>query len=421
MDGAVPATGPRPRAVMVTKYYWPEPIGSAPFCAGLAGHLARGGLEVDVLTSRPHYPGGRVRADYRDGSRDRERHEGVAVHRVVPALFGSGALGRMVSDAAFLLRGGWAVARGRVAAAPLVVSVSPTVLATLLAGFLRTRDSRLVVLVHAIESGLASGLGMVGGRFLQAGIRRLERALLGRADLVLVLSADMRDQLLRIGVEARIEVLPIWVDTERLRPLPRPAGQPFTAMYSGNFGRKQGLMQVVELAAELQRRGSPVRVVLRGDGGQAGELRRAVAERGLGNVEFRPLLPADRLAEGLAEADLHLVPQDPRAADFAVPSKIFAIMAAGRPFLATAGEGSQLWKLQRECDGFRCLPPERPAALADAVEALAADPERLARMGARCREHVVARYSRERVLADFDALLDSLEDAPCRPTLAAVS
>ena len=163
MDGAVPATGPRPRAVMVTKYYWPEPIGSAPFCAGLAGHLARGGLEVDVLTSRPHYPGGRVRADYRDGSRDRERHEGVAVHRVVPALFGSGALGRMVSDAAFLLRGGWAVARGRVAAAPLVVSVSPTVLATLLAGFLRTRDSRLVVLVHDIESGLASGLGMGPG------------------------------------------------------------------------------------------------------------------------------------------------------------------------------------------------------------------------------------------------------------------
>ena len=34
--------------------------------------------------------------------------------------------------------------------------------------------------------------------------------------------------------------------------------------------------------------------------------------------------------------DIHLVPQNPNTAAFAVPSKVFNIMAVGRPFVATA-------------------------------------------------------------------------------------
>jgi len=397
-------------ALVVSKYYWPEPIGSAPYMSAMAEHLAALGVRVQALTARPHYPAGRVWGSYLDGGLDEETRNGVAVRRVPTRVAGGrGALGRLAGDAGFLAQGLLALARRRVGRGAFVVSLSPSILSVLLGGVARRRGGRHVVVVHDIESGLAGGLGMLAGRWLPAVLARLERLLLDRTDLVLVLSEEMRAHLRAAGVRAPIEVLPIWVDTEGLQPLPRPEGDGFRVLYSGNFGRKQGLMQVVGMAAELARRGADIRVVLRGEGGQAAELKAAVERLGLGNVAFLPLLPAERLAEGLAEADLHLVPQDPRAAAFAVPSKVYAIMAVGRPFVATAEPGSQLWRLSDESQGFLCVPPDNPAALAEAVLTLAADRARCTEMGACGRRHVVARFARERVLADFVRLLGALE------------
>ena len=97
--------------------------------------------------------------------------------------------------------------------------------------------------------------------------------------------------------------------------------------------------------------------MLRGRGSQAEHLAAEIAAKGLRNVQIADLLPPERLNAGLAEGDIHLVPQDPDAADFAVPSKIYNIMAAGRPFIATARPDSVLWRLQQECGGFVCVPP----------------------------------------------------------------
>src|SRR5207302_3049200 len=110
----------------------------------------------------------------------------------------------------------------------------------------------------------------------------------------------------------------------------------------GNLGRKQGLGQIIALAAELQERHADIEIILRGRGGEAERLASEIATRRLTNVRITDLLPPEKLSEGLAEGDIHLVPQDPEAADFALPSKVFNIMAAGRPFIATARPGTSL-------------------------------------------------------------------------------
>jgi colanic acid biosynthesis glycosyl transferase WcaI len=146
-------------------------------------------------------------------------------------------------------------------------------------------------------------------------------------------------------------------------------------------------------------------VILRGGGSTEAELRQEVAERGLANVRFEPLLPLERLAEGLAAADLLLVPQDPSASDFAVPSKIYTIMAAGRPMVATAGEGTPLWKLGQACGGIVCVPPRDPKAFARAVLDLMLDGELRAGMGAAARRYAVEEVDRERVLTALAGLM----------------
>lgn len=390
--------------LFITQFYRPELIGSGPFCADLAECLAANGHEIRVVTNLPHYPGRAIFPDYASGV-TREELRGVPVDRLATRVPQSGsARERLLSEGHFLMQASRALASGRVARAPLVLSLCPSIFASLLGNLARAPGGRHVTIVHDIQSGLARGLGMLSGS-LPAALQRLERFVLNRTDLIVVLSDRMRDHLRSAGVSAPIEVFPIWVDVDAIHPLPANGKERPTLVYSGNFGRKQGLDQVLDLAARLRESRPDITIVLRGRGSQAEHLAAEIASRGLGNVRIDDLLPPERLNDGLAEGDIHLVPQDPEAADFAVPSKIYNIMAAGRPFIATARPGSVLWRLQEECGGFVCVPPHDAQRFCDVVTALAADVALRQEMGARARRFVVERCAKQRVLGDLMAVL----------------
>lgn len=392
-------------ALFVTQYYRPESIGSGPFCGDIAEALVARGFHVRVLTTRPHYPDGIVFPPYREGRLDRQRIDGVEVERMRTMLSaGRSTRRRMASEASFFLHGLMAQAAGRFGRPDVVVSLCPSILAVALANRLRRRGARHVALVHDIQSGLAEGLGMTQGRIVRM-LRAVERSALSACDLVVVLSEDMRRRLRDNGITSRILVVPIWSDTEAIRPSPVPPGPARVALYSGNMGRKQGLMQLVDLAEELRARGSGLRVVLRGRGNQAEAIAREIAARSLDNVSLDDLLARERLSEGLAEGDIHLVPQDPAAADFAVPSKIYGIMAAARPFVATAGPGSTLWRLQRKCGAFLCVPPNDSRCFADAVVRLAEDEALRREMGDRGLRYVTVHCGKEKLLGRLMAAI----------------
>lgn len=397
-------TGHTPAHVLfVTQNYYPEPIGSGPYLTDMAEFLARRGTRVRVFTGRPHYPPGIAYDEYADGSHDQESCGGVDIQRMpVWRPAGNGTLGRIVSEVGLLLRGVLALLTGRLRRDTLVVSLCPSIFCVLLGVLATRRGGRHVAVVHDIQSGLASGLGMLSAAaWLVHVMRWLERVVLNRASVVLVLSEPMKARLQRQGVVVPIDVLPIWVDTRQIAPRPpSPENRP-VVLYSGNFGKKQALDQVVEMAASLKRRGTALQIVLRGAGGNAERLAEWVADAGLDNIEFAPLVPRERLAEGLAAGDIHLVPQDSKIADFAVPSKVFGIMAAGRPFVAASPPGSMLWDLQERSGACVCVPAGDVVALTDAVEALAADPERRADLGRNGRAYAVARHDTRVVLEDF--------------------
>lgn len=389
-------------ALLVTQHYWPEPIGSAPYMSDLGERLAAQGLWVRVLTCRPHYPEGTVPDSYRDGRRDTETCNGVLIERVAPFRPGQrGALGRMVREGVFFLQGLWALISHRVRRSRLVVSLSPSIFAVLIGVLACRRNGYHVVVVHDIQSGLAAGLGMVGGRTIADLMRWLERVVLNRADVILVLSESMQNHLLRQGVRAPVEVLPIWVDTCAIRPARAPRGTDVTVIYSGNLGRKQGLRQVIDMAEELARRGNPVRILLRGEGSEGMKIGAEVEARGLENIRIVPLVPMERLPEALSEGAIHLVPQDANTADFAVPSKAYAIMACGRPFVAAARPGSQLWQLCRRSGAFLCVPADDPQAFTDAVERLVRDPALRVRLGRNGRRYVLCHHAKTPVLEKF--------------------
>ena len=404
------------RVLIITQWYWPELIGTGFYSADLAEWLAGKGSQVTVITNRPSYPGTKVFPAYRDGHRDHEEVSGVAIERLATWVAPSGSVRhRLMAEAHFLIRAGLRLLRRGRERGSAVVSFCPSMLAVLAASLACGRGSRHVAIVHDIQSGLAQSLGLAQSGLVTRLIKAVERFCLNRADQLVVLSEQMRSVLRELGIARPIAVVPIWVDTARLQPLPRPPGLPLTVLYSGNFGRKQGLDQVLDCAEILKAALPKAQVVLRGGGSMEEELRSQAERRGLTNLRFEPLLPLDRLGEALAAADLLVVPQEPSASDFAVPSKIYTIMAAGRPIVATAREGSPLWKLAEASGAIRCAPPRDPAGFAAAVLELLRDPERRARMGAAARRFAVAEVDRERVLLGLARLMAEQDEGACAP------
>ncbi|MQX35931.1 glycosyltransferase family 4 protein [Roseospira navarrensis] len=391
-DGDHP--GGRRGVLIASQWYWPEVAGSAPPVQQMAEILAADPAvgSVTVHCARPFYPHREVLADWRDGRRDDETHTGVTIRRLpMPPPKGAGIRARLGPELLFAARL-WARLRRRSTHrdAMTVVAVCPSILTVVAVAAALPRRIRRVAVVHDVQSGLAASLKLASSGAVLWLLRRVERAALNRMDEIITLSPAMTETLRDLGVRTPVRIVPPTIDDDRIRPRPEPAG-PVTLLYSGNVGRKQGLDQLLGMAEAIRDRALPAQVVIRGDGNYKATLMDHATARGLDAVvRFEPFCPPEALAEGMAAGHVHLVPQDPAGAAFAVPSKIYAIMAAGRPFVCTAVAGSPMDGIRKAADAFVICPPEDGAALADAVQALIDAPAERARLGRNGRAYVEA-------------------------------
>jgi colanic acid biosynthesis glycosyl transferase WcaI len=397
--------------LFITQHYSPEIIGSAPFCVDIAEWLSSNDRQVSVVTGQPYYPDPQNFADYR--FRSAERINGVRINRVrtLRARRNSVAA-RLIAEISFVLLGLLALARRRIRRHDVVLSLSPSIFSVALGWILCKRQGRHVAIVFDIQSGLAQGLSIIRSRMLVRLMKWLERTILNRTDLILVLTDEMRTELRHLGVAVKIELISIWVDVNEFTPNPKVSGLATKIAYSGNLGYKQGLHQIFNLAEKLQPRHPDVEILIRGSGTQANEVAREIKRRGLANVRTVGLLPRNKFASGLAKEDIHLVPLDPSAALFMLPSKIFNIMAVGVPFVTTAQEGSALWQLMERSEGFLCVRPNAADELLEAVSKLLSDQAFRAKLGTSGRHYIERFCRKERVLSYLVTLIDGSMETP---------
>jgi colanic acid biosynthesis glycosyl transferase WcaI len=114
--------------------------------------------------------------------------------------------------------------------------------------------------------------------------------------------------------------------------------------------------------------------------------------------------PADRLADVLATGDIHLVPLKRGLAKASVPSKLYSILAAGRPVLASVDEGTEVSRTVEAAGAGLAVPPDEPDAFCAALDRLLDDPEAARQMGERGRRFVETWASPDAVAERYEAL-----------------
>jgi colanic acid biosynthesis glycosyl transferase WcaI len=246
---------------------------------------------------------------------------------------------------------------------------------------------------------------------------------LRRAALNVVLGEGMRDRVLSAGIDAaRVRIVPNWSDTTSVVPQPtadsltrRRIGLEgrFVVGYSGNLGRAHEFETVIG-AARLLRSKPTFAFLITGGGAKADAVRASVQEQGLESFFFQSYQPAELLSDSLAAADVHFVSLLPALEGLIVPSKLYGILAAGRPVLFIGDTTSELAKLVRDHQCGIAVSVGDSDALASQLCALQADPARVELMGAKARALALARYTKEHAVSDWLVFLDVIAPAVVR-------
>lgn len=253
-----------------------------------------------------------------------------------------------------------------------------------------------------------------GLRLLLAPLRAWRNAAVRQADRVVVISAGMQGLMQAAG--ATTALIPNWARDDRIAPrtpgdsaLRREhfAADDFVVGYSGNLGRVHEFATLVA-AANILRDDRRIKFLIVGSGPRKPELEAMVTQAGLQNFRFLPLQPESQLTDTLAAGDAHFVSLRPEFEALVLPSKLYSIAAVGRPVIFCGDVSGETATLVRSHGfGDACAMGDGPA-LANAIRALAADPERRRELGVQARAMIDAQYSRRAALAKWRELIESL-------------
>ena len=410
------------RLLVICPHLEPDVAPTGVVMSAIVAELARLGHELHVVTALPWYRRHRVEPGWRGRPVRRDRSGGsVTVTRVHPFPTARRSIAaRAAGFAGFTVLAAAAAAASR-PRPDAVLAVSPPI--TLgLAGWAAARRWRAPLVFNAqdIFPDAAIEVGAIRGRRLAAAARRLERFVYEHSDAVTVLSEDMRANV-SAKVDPRsgtlVRVIPNFTDTARIRPRGRDTGyraenglgDRTVVMYAGNIGYSQPL-ELLVAAARAYRHRDDVVFVVNGDGSARPALEASAA--GLSNLVFVDFQPAARLDEVLASADVHVIVLGKGLARSSVPSKLYSILAAGRPVVASVDPGTEVERVLDTAECGVAVAPEDPAAFLAAVGSLIDDPPGRAAMGERGRAFVEAWMAPPAVAGAYGSLLAELGAGP---------
>jgi colanic acid biosynthesis glycosyl transferase WcaI len=297
---------------------------------------------------------------------------------------------------------------------PLTLGMAGRAAATL-------RRAPLVFNIQDVFPDVAIELGLLSGRRVIQAARFLERLSYRMSDAVTVLSEDLADNVrskITDGLRtedaeiqaAKVRVIPNFVDTEAIRPAARENSYreqygligKTVVMYAGNVGFSQSLDLVLAAAQSFEQSRPDVMFVINGGGSARPDLERQAASHS--NVRFIDMQPIERLPELLAAGDVHVVPLRTGLAWSSVPSKLYSILAAGRPIVASVDEGTEVQRTLERVGAGISVPPDDPVAFTAAIAQVLDDRSNAERMGASGRLFVEQWASPSAVAESYENL-----------------
>lgn len=398
--------------LLLNEYYPPDTSATAKMAAEVAETLAQR-HRVTVVAGRPSYDPGEF---YSWALLQKRVRNGVTVERVGSTAFPRHDMRKRVFN--YLSYTALAVPRAAVLRPDVVLAMTDPPFAGIAGAIVsKMTGRRFVYNIRDLYPEMAVGGEIVNRSGWTDRWERLHRRALRQATRVIVLGDDMRDRIVAKGIAPdRVRIirdgsLPASSAPDPNDPIVQQirCGFSFVVVHAGNLGF-YGAWSTLLKAAEILRNEN-VGFVFIGDGANRPALQQQSST--LPNVRFLPFRPASEIPHVMAAGDMHVVTVRRGLEGVVVPSKLYSILAAGRPVLVVAPATTDAARIVA---GERCgiaVDPDDAQSVAVAIRGLRDDPTRLGEMA--CSSHRAAeKYARVKELNCFLAVLEEINQTPAR-------
>lgn len=414
------------KALKLSSYYFPEKIS----CSHLTDDLEDAYIEagIDIVIHAPRPTRGISKETYKEYKRKKEyelKNGHIKVKRFF--MFREGrnpffrAIRYILTNFVQYIKG----SKEKNIDIILAGSTPPTqgVLCSLVRKKISKKSGRYIPVLYSLQdvfpdSLVTTGLTRKGTLLWKIG-RKLEDYTYRQADVIVVISNDIKDNILAKGVpNNKIRVIRNWVDIEEVRPVKFEDNSlakelelkkdTFKIVYAGNLGMAQGIQVIIE-AAEKIRNKSGIDFIIFGNGADEQKIKNMICEKQLNNVKIYPLQPLERVSEVYSLGDVSIVTCKKGTGKGGFPSKTVSIMATATPVIAAFDQDSELSKMLVNHDCGIVVEPENPDQLAESILKLANEPQqRLNYLGKNGRSLVEKEFSKEKCTSDYVAIVKKL-------------
>lgn len=397
----MPDAAQKKKLLIYAHYYAPDVASTGQILQELAEGI-KDTFDVTVICAVPSYTG-TVDPAYREKPFYFEERNGVRIIRVrVPAFTKRDKLSRVKNILSYYR--GARNATALAGAQDYVYAVSqPPVLGGMLGVYGKKKlKAKLLYNIQDFNPEQIMAVGYSGAKPLLSLLLQIDKNSCRKADKVVVVGRDMAQTL-----ENRFQgeavpaycVINNWMDEKKVYPLPLSDARvaafrkrygledKFVVMYSGNLGLYYDLPGLIRLLKPYRDR-EDLAFAFVGEGAVEKELKEYAQAEGLGNVVFIPYQAKEDLVYSLNAADVHWVVNAKGIKGVSVPSKLYGVMAAGKPVLGVLEEGSEARLIIEETGCGLVAAPGDYAAVAEILEKFITKEVDLAGMGAAGRAYL---------------------------------
>lgn len=407
---------PPAKLSIITRFYPPDYAATGQLIEELAKQLACLGMHVHVFTGLPGYAFQTALAPLVESS------ERLSVRRSRTSRMWQGRIrGRALNGLLFCWRAALHLLKSTNRGDVVLFTTEPPYLPIL--GYFAHLFLRFpyVCLLYDLYPDIAVHLNVVSSNHWLARLWDWLNALSWKnASKVIVLSSTMKERVIAKCPEIKDKVVVIhsWADADWIKPIDKKNSwfakqfdlvDKFTVLYSGNMGRCHDMDTILSAAEQL--RNEPIQFVFIGDGAKRQLCLEKVRNLKLNNCRFLPYQEKVNLPYSLTACDLSLVSISPGMEGLVAPSKLYGILAAGRPVAAICEPHSYLRQLIAEAKCGKAFDNGDGMGLAEFIRHLAANSRLTQALGKSGRRHLQSNFTPEIIAKQYlTALLSNFKE-----------
>lgn len=402
------------RILVFSELYYPEETSTGYFMTKIAEGLSSD-FSVMAVCAQPSYSmrGKRTLVS--------EFHRGVNIRRYPSTTFNKDKRGLRLLNVFSICFSSFLLAICSIHSSDLILVVTnPPLLPFFIWLACKLRGAKFVLRIDDVYPDILNVAGMLKkSSFIYRILEKLNSYLYKGADHIVVLGRDMCSLVLsKIGKQHdnRVHIVPNWGESDQIYQCLR-ANNPllkelhlenkFVVQYAGNMGYPHDIESLVN-AVKVLFKNPKIHFLFIGSGVKKGWLEEQIKINSLSNITLLDPRPRADQNNFLNACDIGVSALIKGMSGISVPSRMYNIMAAGKPVVAIGDEDSELGFIIREEKVGWIVPPGEVNSFVNAVLEAESNSDRLAAMGRRARQLVEKEYSREYVVGLYKELFDGM-------------